>query len=390
MAKRPKGTGSLSHVTGDRWRGRVFIRTDRATGKPIQLERTIHARTKAEAQRQLAAFIVEVQADPPAGSSATVRTTVEEWIRHIEARGRAPRTIEEARRTLEREIGPALGAIPVGKLSTRDVDEWIGRMSTGDGRPRPLKPSTITRHVGVLRAALTQAVTWEWIERNPVARAELPRTSRQAVRVPSAEDVRRLVLAADERDSTWGLLVRLAVLTGCRRGELCGLRWEDVDTAAGVMRIRRSIYRAGGATGIKAPKSGRERIVPLDPVTEAVLAERLAQAIDTAAEIDVELRPDAYVASRWPDGSRPINPDTFTSAVRTMANELGLPHVHLHSLRHFAATELLAAGISPRDTAELLGHADGGRLALATYSHATDARQRAAAAVLGRALMPGE
>ncbi len=380
----------MTEVRPGVYRLRVYVARSTAIDKGRQVSRTIEAKNATEARRQLAAFIVEVQADPPAGSSATVRTTVEEWIRHIEARGRAPRTIEEARRTLEREIGPALGAIPVGKLTTRDVDEWIGRMSTGDGRPRPLKPSTIIRHVGILRAALTQAVTWDWIERNPVARAELPRLGREAVRIPSSEDVRRLVLAADERDSTWGLLVRLAVLTGCRRGELCGLRWEDVDTEAGVVRIRRSVYRAGGATGVKAPKSGRERVVPLDPVTEAVLAERLAQAAAQAAEIDVELRPDAYVASRWPDGSVPVNPDTFTAVVRTMANELGLPHVHLHSLRHFAATELLAAGISPRDTAELLGHADGGRLALATYSHATDARQRQAAAVLGRTLMPDE
>ena len=96
---------------------------------------------------------------------------------------------------------------------------------------------------------------------------------------------------------------------------------------------------------------------------------------------------DAFVVSPLPDGSRPVNPETFSSVVHKLCTELDMPHVHLHSLRHFAATEMLAAGIDPRNAAEILGHANP-TLTLSLYGHATLDRQRSAAEVLARTLLP--
>jgi integrase len=84
-----------------------------------------------------------------------------------------------------------------------------------------------------------------------------------------------------------------------------------------------------------------------------------------------------------------VNPDTLSAVVHNLCRDLGMPHVHLHSLRHYAATELIGAGVNPRDAAEILGHADPA-LTLRVYTHGTTERQRQGGEVLGRVLVAEE
>jgi integrase len=99
-----------------------------------------------------------------------------------------------------------------------------------------------------------------------------------------------------------------------------------------------------------------------------------AQAVQVGCELDDE----CFILSWWPDGTRPLNPDSLSSAFTRTAKELDLGHVHLHSLRHFAATEMLAAGVSPKDTAHVLGHANPTMTLQRLPAHSTVDRQRAA------------
>ena len=109
----------------------------------------------------------------------------------------------------------------------------------------------------ILSSALSQAVRWGWIERNPAERSQPPALERVELQVPTPDEVRRLLAAAQARGPRWGMLLTLAVLTGGRRGELCGLRWIDIEGDS--IRFRRSLYRAGDERGEKATKTGRER-----------------------------------------------------------------------------------------------------------------------------------
>jgi integrase len=165
------------------------------------------------------------------------------------------------------------------------------------------------------------------------------------------------------------------------------LRWPDIE--GDLIRIRRSLYRAGGDRGEKATKGGRERWVAVGPVARVLLEDWRTHCVARAQGAGVDLVADAFVVSPMPDGSRPVNPDTLSSVVHELCADLWIPLVHLHSLRHYAATELIGAGVNPRDAAELLGHVDPA-LTLRVYAHATAERQRQAADVLGRALMPAE
>jgi integrase len=157
-------------------------------------------------------------------------------------------------------------------------------------------------------------------------------------------------------------------------------RWPDID--GDVIRIRRSVYRAGKERGEKGTQGGRERQIMIEaPGVEHPRRWRI-RCQDRAAEVCVQLAADGFVVSPFPDGSRPVNPDSFSSAVHRLCVDLEMPHVHLHSLRHFAATEMLSAGIDARNAAEVLGHANPS-LTLSVYAHATADRQRHADDVLG-------
>ncbi|MHB8219380.1 MAG: tyrosine-type recombinase/integrase [Acidimicrobiales bacterium] len=318
-------------------------------------------------------------------------TLLVEWLAHAPARGRAPKTIHEARRIVDRVLRPELGHIALSALTPRDLDELYRKLASGEGRTRPLSQASIRRYHAVLSAALGQAVRWDWITTNPAARAEPPTVAQRALVIPTPAEVKALLGAARERDRKWAMLLALAVGTGARRGELCGLRW--VDMTDGVLRIRRSIYRAGDQRGEKPTKAGRERVVALSPVLVDLLEDWRAVCAQEARAVGITPVPDAFMVSPYPDGARPMNPDSLTSFVtRLCANPtesnpggLGMPHMHLHSLRHFAATELIGSGVNPRDAADLLGHADPA-LTLRVYAHATTDRQRLAAATLGEAV----
>ena len=140
-----------------------------------------------------------------------------------------------------------------------------------------------------------------------------------------------------------------------------------------------------GVTGLKSTKSGRDRRVPVVGRTATLLAEWRKRCEDLVPEGEDDLASDAFILSAWPDGSRPLNPDSLSAAFRRVALAHDLGHVHMHSLRHFAATEMVAGGIGVNDAAEVLGHANT-RMTLEVYGHARLDRQREAMEALDRAI----
>ena len=289
---------------------------DPVTCHPRQLSKTVDARNQTKAQHKLHAWQKELGEVPVAAttdSTATVRILLAEWIRHSEARGRAVNTLHAARRSGETVIFPEFGDMPIADLTPRHLDEWYRKLATGEGRSRPLKATSIRRHHAILSSALSQAVRWGWIERNPAERSQPSSMERVELQVPTPDEVRTMLAAAETRGPRWGMLLKLAVLTGGRRGEICGLRWIDVEGES--IRFRRSIYRAGTERGEKTTKTGRERRIAVAPAGQTLLEEWRAKCVAIAEAAEVELVDDAFIVSKFLDGSRPVNPDWCTSSV---------------------------------------------------------------------------
>jgi integrase len=141
-------------------------------------------------------------------------------------------------------------------------------------------------------------------------------------------------------DSTWGTGVALVAWTGCRRGELCGLRWADIDFPGKSVLISRSVVSVPGGVQIKGTKTGEIRRIALGPKSIAALVAHRERCEAVATACETTLHPDAYIISPSADGGTPYNPHTMTRVFIEMCAKAGIPHMRLHDLRHHSATAL--------------------------------------------------
>ena len=305
----------------------------------------------------------------------SVAQLFEEFLAFSEARGRSPTTLHGYRVAIEGFWLPRIGEIEIRELTAHALDTIYAEMLT---RERPAAPSTVRKYHAILSAALSQAVKWQWIPVNPARLATLPVAEHADPSAPTPEQVRALIAECSSESEVLGMFVLVAAVTGCRRGELAALRWGD--DSDGVLRIRGSAYNVGRERGVKPTKTGRQRRVVVGRQLELALERWRSRCEAVAASAGAPLGPDCLIFSSTPDGLEPININTVTTVFRRVATRLGLSSIHLHSLRHFAATQLISGGVDPRTAASRLGHANPS-MTLRVYAHSTSATEQHAAEV---------
>ena len=368
---------------------RVATGRDAVTGKYGQVSRRWpgYAADDPEvttADQALAKLIMELEGNR-SGRTAGAGTTVEElltkWLKQITSEGRSPTTLREYRRLIDKRIIPALGHVPVRKVTALELDELYQGL-TDEG----LAPASVRQVHAILRAGFRQAVKWRYLTSNPATDASPPKLTSKTVSAPTVAEVKAMIQAAEADDPDMAALIALAAVTGARRGELCGLRWGDVDWTGHTLTIERSVATMGrGELITKDTKTHAARRLSLDTFGEETLKRHLLMMEDRAADLGTTITPDSPIFTY--DLVRPIAPDTVSHYVRSIATKVGVD-THLHALRHFAATELIGAGHDVRTVAGRLGHRDAS-VTLKVYSHALPERDRDAAAALGKALTPG-
>jgi integrase len=352
----------------------------------------------AEAKKQLARLVSDIaegkygtKVDP--AEKVTLSMLLDEWIAHGETRGRSPNTLHGYRSKAARIKAGPLGGVELAKLTTRDLDRWYDALLAGG-----MTAATLMHHHRVVRAALNQAKRWKYIPQNPADDVQLDSGGRTEMHVPTAVQARALVLRATGTLSPdLGPILLFAMLTGMRRGELCGIQWSDVDWVGSRLTVRRSVWQIRSTWGLKDPKTHQVRTIALDPVAMSILTAHKAKAESEAAIACVPLSSDAFVWSTQADGLSPRTPNSLTRAFHRLCRTLETealasdpPRVEswdfrFHDLRHLSATEMVGQGMDSRTAAARLGHANPS-VTLAVYAHAVEARDREAADGLGRAL----
>lgn len=383
-AKRPaKGVGSIRERSPGHYELRVY---DRAAER--QIVRTyVATRPDAgirEARRQLAKLVAQVaEGKVGARQKATLAELLDRWLAHLRSVGRAETTMYKYEARARRFAQSRLGRKAVGSISAADLD---GLYATW--RQQGASAADIAAQHRVVRAALNQAMKWDLVTRNPATLATVSTPPRPEMTLPTPEHAMLLLTrAAASRTPDLGPILLLAMLTGCRRGELCGLMWSDVDFERNRVTFKRSIYEVAGQVGVKGTKTNRARTISLDPVGMGLLAARRQRAEADARAAGIELE-DGFVWSTTVDASTPREPDglskAFASLCEALERETGdrFPY-HLHLLRHLSASELIASGADVRTVAGRLGHADA-TTTLRVYSHFFEARDQEAALALGQ------
>jgi integrase/DNA-binding transcriptional regulator YhcF (GntR family) len=247
----------------------------------------------------------------------------------------------------------------------------------------PMKPSTIRGIHGILSGAFAAAQRWEWTDRNPAEAAKPPTTIRRPIPATSPEDVAKVITEARARNAALGLYLWLVVVTGVRRGELCGLQIRDVDLDRGLAHIAFNYVVRGGQRVRKDTKTHQDRWLAIDPDTCSLITTYLDEISAALAAVGVELREDAYLFSNDPSHARPWNPDWATHKVSEAADAAGVD-LDIKGGRHYTASQLPAGGFDLRNTAARLGHSGGGATTLRHYADPVPDVDRRAAAYLAK------
>ncbi len=227
------------------------------------------------------------------------------------------------------------------------------------------------------------AVRVELLARNPCEAATRPSIKRSNAKCLSADEVTRLLRAS--RGTRWEAFLTLALSTGARRGEPCGLSWDNFDADTCTLTIRRSLSQTRSGVALKTTKTGRTRTLPVSRVANAALQlQRAAQASERACKRWF-LRDGDGDAVFTDELGRRVTPMAATCAFGRIARKAEISTTRLHDLRHTAATTLLLAGVDVRTTAGVLGHTSPS-VTLSTYVHLMPEAQREAVDRLGARL----
>jgi integrase len=338
---------------------------------------------KREAQQALARIVTEINSGGFVElNKVTVAVFLRRWLTHIKTRiGAASfeRYCEHVN-----VIIPILGTVPLTKLRPEQIAAMYGKaLDSGrhDGKGG-LSPRTVRQIHGMLKQALAQACVWRAISYNPAALVKPPKVQRKEMKTIDTKTTAKMLDAA--RGTSIFIPVLLGILCGLRRGEICALRWRNVDLENGQLAIvaSRSCGEHGKPTE-KSTKTGRGRLVALPALAVAELRRHRAQQAEQLLRLGVALTDEHHVYAKF-DGE-PGHPTFLTRLFNQFMRDHKLPQIRFHDLRHSHATALLAAGIHPKIAQERLGHSSIA-VTMDTYSHAIPNMQQDAVAKLDAAL----
>ena len=350
---------------------------DAATGKRRRKWHSF-AGTKRQAQIECSRLISELSGGLYIeATKITVRQFLDRWLEHIKPLV-SPRTHERYGEIARKNLNPLLGAVVLTKLRPMQISDAYAKALSGGRRDGQggLAPRTVHHMHRVLKQALTQAVRWQLLIRNPTEAVDPPKVERHRISTYDMPQTAALIDAV--RGTRLFIPTLLAVLCGMRRGEIAALRWQNVDLSTGQISIVASAEQMNSGVRFKETKSGRARTVAMSgTVRDELRAHRVQQAQDMF-KLGTRLTDENFVAA-LADGS-PMQPTFITHESAT-----SLPRVRFHDLRHAHATHMLSSGVHPKVASERLGHSKVG-ITLDLYSHVLPGMQEDAAAKMDAAL----
>ncbi len=367
--------------------------------KTVKLDPGLTERQREkELQRQATLFEEAVQRgtyfEP---SHFTVSTFAEKWIEE-HGKSLANKTKLRYEGILKGRVAKALGHLKLEQLKPMHLLEFYGNLQEDgireDGRGGRLSNSTIQYYHRVLSAMLADAVRWGLLKENPCEKVKPPKITSKEMPQLDEGNIRKLLAALETEPLKYRAIIELALVTGCRRGELVALQWKKhIDLDDGTLHIQQSVeYTPATGVRIKPPKtrsSVRQIAIPASTVQllkqyrkwqleQKIKIGDLWQKEEKVKQGDLWEDPE-WVFATW-DGYI-IHPDSVTSIFNKFLKRHNLPHIRFHDLRHLAATILIHEGLNVRAVAGRMGHANPD-VTLRVYSHVLQSADRQAADIM--------
>lgn len=366
MAKRrPSGDGMVRKREDGRWEGRIVV-GHKENGEPIF--RYVYADTQKELTAKLRKCITAYQGvDLTERSRITLSEWLDQWLISIDGTVR-PSTLNGYRSYIENHIRPGLGEKRITQIKAADIQKFYDKLG------QTLASGSVRRIHTTLHGIMKAAQQARLIPRNPVDEVAPPKFSYQQKNVLTDEQL-AVFMDAIKEDEVWFDFFYTEIMTGLRRGEICGLRWEDFDEVNGTLKVCRTVRREKGTgltTGDTKTYAGTRKII-LPPSVTAILKERKQTALTDW------IFPNPLCLEQ------PTAPDSAYRRMKLLLEQAGLPDIRFHDLRHTFATHALTSGVDVKTLSGILGHTRAA-FTLDTYTHTTGDMQKRAAEIVGEFL----
>jgi integrase len=359
---RGHGEGSI-HQRKD---GRYQISISLENGK----RKTYYAKTKKEALEKLRQVQHEQQQGMLVeGPEQMLEQFLWDWLK-IHKQSVRPRSYERYEAIIRLHLVPTLGEVKLQKLTAQQLDRLYAQ-KLEDG----LHPTTVAAIHNMLHTALDKAIRLGLISRNVCKLVTPPRVTQKEIKTLTVEQIRKLLEVA-KSDPLEALFV-LAVTTGMRRGELFGLKWQDIDFQKGILYVQRALVRMPTGEGYKEtePKTKKsKRPIVLTARALEALNEHRARQLEQKSKVGDAWQNHDYVFCS-PIGTHLQPGRNGLVRLKRLLQKAGLPEIRFHDLRHSTATLLLSEGVHPKVVQEILGHSDIG-MTMDTYSHVLPTMQK--------------
>jgi integrase len=315
-------------------------------GRPAR--KYLNARTAKDARAKLAGAQRALEDGRSIiGDKLTVGRYMGQWLEATRPKVRAT-TWHGYAAIVARHIDPAIGGIPLTRLTPVQVDAMLRELLDAGKAPR-----TVLQVRAILRRALGQAVRWGLVGRNVATLVDPPRVERFEISPLTPEEARAFLLHV--HGDRLEALYLAAIATGLRQGELFGLRWPDLDLKAGTLAVRHALQRLGGDVKLVEPKTTRSRRTLRLPASEAVaLREHRRRQLEERIAAGPAWEGEAWDLVFANTIGGPLDSRNVMQRFQRTLAAAGLRRLRFHDLRHSAATLLLLQGVPARVVMEVL------------------------------------
>ena len=373
--RRPQGDGTIRKRNDGRWEARIIV-GHKNDGSPMY--KSAFAKTQKSALKQLHQLIdLYRDVDLTEECRMTLGEWLDKWLDEYMIFTIRESTLDSYRAMVKNQVKPFIGGKQIASLTTADMQKFYNKIKKeGRVREHPIHGKTLADSMvrGVhmmLHEALDTAVKERLIAKNPTNGTTVPKCNYPEKQILGDSQLDTF-LEAIKGEEYWDAFFYVEVMTGLRRGEICGLKWQDINFEENKLQVKRSVsVKKGGGVSIGETKTETGvRSILMPPSVADVLQNRKQTAITE------------WVFPNFMHPEQPISPATAYRKLKIILKHAGLPLIRFHDLRHTFATHATHGGVDPKTLAGILGHTNAS-FTLDTYTHVTSDMQKAASNIVG-------
>ena len=375
MAKRrPNGEGMIRQKKKGQWEGRIVV-GHKSDGKPIY--RYVYAKTQKELIEKLHKRIdIYRDVELNENSNMTLGEWLDIWIEKYMTDTIRSSTLRKYKSCVELYIKPNLGDKQIAFITTADIQKMYNKLKK-NGRvlkhPKygyELSDAMVVNIHVMLHKAMKTAVQEHLTPTNHTEKTVRPKITKKDMKVLTDEQLHKFLKVIDT-ENEWYDFFYTELTTGLRRGEICGLKWTDLDEATGRITINRSIEVTNGIVTEGETKTGKGK-------RSFYLPENTAEIL----RIRKKFAKSEWVFTEQNNPQIPIPPKKAYRKMKEILQKAELPDIRFHDLRHTFATQAIISGVDAKTLSGILGHTKAS-FTLDTYTHVTTDMQQKAASIIG-------